>query len=227
MKHLSLAALTLGAVLANATARASTWQIDPAHTTVTFAVRHMMVTSVKGLFGRVTGTVDLEDKDVTRSSIDVQIDPKSVDTREPKRDAHLRSADFFDVARHPMVAFKSTRIERVGRDKLKVTGQLTLHGISKPVTLAVETTPEIDDALLGRTRGAHATGKLSRKEWGLTWNKTLDAGGVLVSDEVLLDIDVEMHLAEPSASPAMSGPLVPATNVRAAGTARGGHGARK
>jgi polyisoprenoid-binding protein YceI len=219
---LSLAALTLGAVLIGRPAHASTWEIDPAHTTVTFAVKHMMVTSVKGLFGRVTGTVDLDEKDLTRSAINVLIDPKTIDTREPKRDAHLRSADFFDVARHPQVTFRSTRIERAGRDKLKVTGDLTMHGVSKAVVLAVETTPEIDDALLGRTRGAHATGRLSRKDWGLTWNKMLDAGGVLVSDEVVLDIDVEMHRVEASASPTMSGPLVPASSVRT-GPPRGGH----
>ncbi|HYR19189.1 MAG TPA: YceI family protein [Myxococcales bacterium] len=168
-------------------------QIDPAHSTATFAIKHMMVSTVHGNFGKVTGTVNQDPKDPTKSSANIQIDPASLDTRVEKRDAHLKSADFFDVQKCPEMSFKSTKIEKAAEKKYKVTGDLTMHCTTKPVTLDVE-------GLNGPVKGAQganlyaatATGKLSRKDFGLTWNKALEAGGVAVGDEVQLTVDLEM-----------------------------------
>jgi polyisoprenoid-binding protein YceI len=173
----------------------TTWEIDPSHTSAEFSVRHMMVSNVKGQFGKVTGEVVLDDKDVKNVSANVQIDASTIDTREPKRDAHLKSPDFFDVAKYPTITFKSTKVEKAGKGKFKVTGDLTMHGVTKPVTLSVDSaTGDVNDIMGGISRGASLTGKLNRKDWGLTWNKPLAAaGGVLVGDEVSLDIQVELH----------------------------------
>jgi polyisoprenoid-binding protein YceI len=179
-------------------ARANEWQIDPAHTTAEFSVKHMMVSTVRGFFQKVSGTVDLDDKDPTRSKVDVTIDAASVDTREPKRDAHLRSPDFFDVAKFPNITFKSTKVEKAG-GQLRVIGDLTMRGQTHPVTLLVEgPTPAMKAPWGAQSRGVSATGKLSRKEWGLNWNKAIEAGGVLVSDEVQLTIDAELIVRPPS-----------------------------
>jgi polyisoprenoid-binding protein YceI len=182
-------------VLASAgAARAGEWQLDPAHSAAHFAVRHMMVSTVRGEFQKVSGTVKLDDKDLTKSAIDVTIDVTTINTREPKRDAHLKSPDFFDVEKFPTMTFKSTKIEKAGKGKYKVTGDLTMHGQTHPVTLVVDDlTPATKNPWGMNVRGVSASGKLSRKEWGLNWNKALEAGGVLVSDEVQLTIDAEMQ----------------------------------
>jgi polyisoprenoid-binding protein YceI len=152
----------------------------------------MMIATVRGHFQKMTGTVNLDEADPTKSSINVTIDATTVDTLEPKRDAHLKSADFFDVAKFPMLTFKSTKIEKSGTG-YKVTGDLTMRGVTKPVTLAVEGPSAPTKTPWGQpVRVVSATGKLSRKEWGLTWNKSIEAGGVLVSDEVTLMIDGEL-----------------------------------
>ncbi|NLG61324.1 MAG: YceI family protein [Candidatus Cloacimonetes bacterium] len=168
----------------------STWTIDPAHTVVEFSVRHLMITTVKGRFGAVSGTLVLDESDITRSKVEVEIDAGSIDTREDKRDAHLRSADFFDVENHPKLTFVSRRVERSG-DRLKVTGDLTIRGTTKEITLDVEDLGRVKDPWGGDRAAFTATGKLNRSEYGLTWNQALETGGVMVSDEVKLSIDAQ------------------------------------
>ena len=172
---------------------AATYSIDPSHTTAGFGVRHMMVSTTHGQFAKVAGTVQIDDADVSRSKIDVSIDAASVDTRDEKRDAHLKSADFFDVAKYPTITFKSTRVEKAEAGKLRAIGDLTIHGVTKPVTLTVESLTPASKTPWGTTvRGATASGKISRKDFGLTWNKALETGGVVVGDEVELSIDAEL-----------------------------------
>jgi polyisoprenoid-binding protein YceI len=192
-------------LLSPALSLASTWDVDPAHSNVEFSVRHMMVSTVKGQFQKVTGTVVLDDKDATKSTVEVSIETASIDTREPKRDAHLKSADFFDAAKFPALTFKSTKIEKAGKGKFKVTGDLAMHGVTKPVVLVVEGPSASIKDPYGRTvKGVMATGKLDRKDWGMTWNKALDTGGMVVSDEVKLEINAE--LAERTATPPVPAP---------------------
>jgi polyisoprenoid-binding protein YceI len=194
-------AWAIAATLAvGAGAHAGEWQIDPAHTTAQFSVKHMMVATVRGQFQKVTGTINLDDKDATHSTIEVTIDAASIDTREPKRDGHLKSPDFFDVAKFPNITFKSTKIERSGKDLYKVTGDLTMHGVTHPVTLTVEgPTAPLKNPWGQQVRGVSASGKINRKDWGLTWNKALEAGGVLVGEEVTLQIDAELDAKEKQA----------------------------
>jgi len=186
-KVLILAALALPSLV-----RAATWDLDPAHTSVQFSVRHLMVSTVRGAFGKVAGTVAVDEQDLTRSKIQATIDAASIDTRIEKRDAHLKSPDFLDVAKYPTITFVSKKIERVAPDHFKVTGDLTLHGVTREATLDVEgPTPEMNDPW-GKTRaGAQATTTINRKDFGLTWNQALEAGGVAVGDEVKITIDVE------------------------------------
>ena len=173
-------------------AHADTWQIDPAHTNVEFSVRHMMISNVKGQFQKTSGTVDVNGKDPTSAKIDATIDATSINTRVDKRDAHLKSPAFLDVDKFPTITFKSTKIEADGPGKWKVTGDLTLHGVTKPVVLDVESTGTPVTDPMGDTRaGASATTKISRKDFGLTWNQPLETGGVMVGDEVAISIDVE------------------------------------
>lgn len=188
----------------SADALAGEWEIDPVHSAVQFSVRHMMVSTVRGRFEKVSGTVSLDEQDPTRSAIDITIDATSINTHESKRDAHLKSADFFDVATYPTITFKSTRIEKAGSGKLKATGNLTMRGVTKAVTLLVTgPTAAVKNPWGQRVRGASATGKLDRRQWGLTWNKALEVGGVLVGDTVNLQIDVELVAkAEAPAAPA-------------------------
>ena len=221
MRPLPLLAASMSfLVLSPALALASTWDIDPAHSTVEFSVRHMMVTTVKGQFQKVKGTVELDEKDPNKSTVEVSIETASIDTREAKRDAHLKSADFFDAAKFPALTFKSTKIEKAGKGKFKVTGDLTMHGVTKSVVLAVEGPSASIKDPFGRTvRGVMATGKLDRKDWGMIWNKALDSGGMVVSDEVKLDINAE--LAERAATPpaAAEKPATPAAEKPASATA--------
>ena len=168
------------------------WNLDPAHTSVQFSVRHLMVSTVRGAFGKVTGTVQVDEKDLTRSRIQATIDAASIDTRIEKRDTHLKSPDFLDVAKHPTIAFVSKKIEQVDPGHFKVTGDLTLHGVTREVTLAVAgPTQEIKDPWGNSRAGAEATTTINRKDFGLTWNQALEAGGVAVGDEVTITIDVE------------------------------------
>ncbi len=180
------------------------WTIDSAHTAAQFSVRHMMVSNVRGQFNSTTGSVTWDGKDFSTALVDVVIDAASIDTREPKRDAHLKSADFFDVARFPTLTFKSTKVEPAGQGRLRVTGDLTIHGVTRPVVLDVTgPTPVIKDPY-GRLRaGASATTTSTRKDFGLVWNASLDAGGVVVGDEVAITIAIELttKAAEPESAP--------------------------
>jgi polyisoprenoid-binding protein YceI len=208
MKKLLLVSATAVSILAPTLGHATTWDLDAAHTTSGFAVTHLMVTTVHGAFTKTTGTVEVDDKDVTKSKIDVTIDPSTIDTRVADRDKHLRSADFFDVEKFSTITFKSTKVEKNGEGKLKVTGDLTMHGITRPVVLDV-VGPSADSKSPYGTivRGISASGKISRKEFGLVWNKVMEGGGVAVSDEVALDINAELvKHAEPVKTDAKADP---------------------
>jgi polyisoprenoid-binding protein YceI len=173
-------------------APAATWILDPAHSSVQFAVRHLMVSNVRGEFGTVAGTVEGDETKPTEAVIAATIDATSINTREPKRDEHLKSADFLDVAKHPTITFKSKRIDPAGDGKYRVSGDLTLRGVTKEVVLDVsDVTPPIKDPF-GKTRaGATAKTKIDRKDFGINWSKAMDTGGVVVGDEVAITIDVE------------------------------------
>ncbi len=165
---------------------------DPPHTTASFAVKHMVVTTVRGQFGKTESTLLWDKQDPTKSSVDFKIDVSTIDTREAKRDGHLKSPDFFDSARCPEMTFKSTKIEPAGGDKFKVSGDLTMHCVTKPVTLDVIFNSNGMKSPWGTTvYAATANGKLNRSDWGLIWNKALESGGMLVSDDVDLEVDVE------------------------------------
>jgi polyisoprenoid-binding protein YceI len=173
----------------------ATWDIDTAHANAGFRVRHLMVSHVRGHLGPVTGTVVIDEQDLSRSRIDVSIDARGIDSREPRRDEHLRSADFLDVANHPTVTFRSTRVEApAGPDgDLRVTGDLTIRGVTRPVTLEVDALPSAIKDPWGKTRrGISARARISRKDWGLKWNLALEAGGVAAGDEVAIEIDAEI-----------------------------------
>jgi polyisoprenoid-binding protein YceI len=185
----SLLALLLLPVLAFG----STWNIDPDHSSTGFKVRHLMVSNVKGTFGKVQGVVNVDAQDITRSSVSVAIDTASIDTGVAKRDTHLRSPEFLDVAKFPTMTFVSTKVAKNGVNKLKITGNLTLHGVTRPVVLDVEgPSQESKDPRGNIRRGASASTKIDRKDFGLTWNKALETGGVVVGDEVAIEIEVEM-----------------------------------
>jgi polyisoprenoid-binding protein YceI len=177
-------------------------QIDPNHSQATFSVKHMMVTTVRGDFGKVTGTVDYQPSDPARSRADIKIDATSIDTRNEKRDADLKSDHFFDVQKCPEITFKSTRIEKAGGDKhFKVIGELTMHCVTKPVTLEVEgPNGPIKHPSGANVYAASASGKINRKDFGLTWNKTLEGGGLMVSDEVNMDVELEMTESKAAAA---------------------------
>ncbi|HYZ90306.1 MAG TPA: YceI family protein [Myxococcales bacterium] len=169
-------------------------QVDPNHSSASFAVKHMMVSTVRGNFGKVTGKVSYDPKDPTKSSATIEIDPASIDTHNQQRDTHLKSADFFDVGKCPDMTFKSRKVEKDKDSHYKVSGDLTMHCTTRPVTLDVESFNGPVKGPQGATLYATtATGKLSRKDFGLLWNKALEAGGVAVGDEVLLTVELEMN----------------------------------
>jgi len=176
---------------------ASTWNIDPDHSSIGFKVRHLMVSNVKGTFGKVQGVVNVDDQDVSRSHVNVTIDTASIETGVAKRDTHLRSPEFLDVAKFPTMTFASTRVEKNGTNGLKVTGNLTLHGVTRAVVLDVEgPTGQSKDPWGNFRRGASANTTINRKDFGLTWNKALETGGVVVGDDVNISIEVEMVKAK-------------------------------
>jgi polyisoprenoid-binding protein YceI len=189
-------AVTAGLVAAlslPAAAATSTWQIDPAHSAAQFAVKHLAISTVRGAFTSVKGTVQFDDKDITKSSVEVTIDVNSVDTRQPDRDKDLRSDHFFDAEHFPAITFKSKRVEQVSPGKLKITGDLTIHGITKEVVLDVDgPTAPIKDPWGNQRMAINATTKINRQDFGVKWNATMDNGGVVVGDEVTITIDAEM-----------------------------------
>lgn len=170
----------------------TTWKIDPAHTGAEFRVKHMMISNVKGKFNDVNGQLSLDESDATRSQVEATIDVRSVDTGDAQRDGHLKGADFFDVEKHPLMTFRSTKVENTGAGELAVSGNLTLHGVTRPVTFAVEGPSQPAKDPWGNLRvGLSATAKINRKDFGLTWNAALEAGGVLVGEEVAITLDVQ------------------------------------
>ena len=170
----------------------TTWNLDPAHSVAEFKVKHMMISNVKGQFAKVTGTLSLEESDLAHSKVEAVIDAASLETRDAQRDAHLKSADFFDVERFPTLTFKSTRVGIAGDGELSVEGDLTIHGVTRKVFFEVEgPTPPAKDPW-GNTRVAiSATTKINRKDFGLTWNAALETGGILVGEEVTITLDVQ------------------------------------
>jgi polyisoprenoid-binding protein YceI len=170
------------------------WQVDPSHTSVTFGVRHMMVSTVRGVFHKVSGSVGFDPKAPEKSWANLEVDIASIDTREPKRDDHLRSADFFDAAQFPKMTFKSTSIVKKGSDEYELTGDLTIKDITRPVTfLVTDVTGEHADPWGGLRMGASAKTKIKRSDFKMTWNAALEAGGVVVGDEVKIELEVELQ----------------------------------
>lgn len=193
MKRIITSITTIIALSLPAFAFASTWTIDPDHSNVGFKVRHLMVSNVKGSFEKYTGTVEIDDKDITKSKVEVSIDTNSINTNVAKRDEHLRSADFFDVTKYPSMTFVSKKVAKAGKDKLKVTGDLTLHGVTKSVVLTVDgPSKESKDPWGNIRKGATATTKINRKDFGLVYNAVLETGGVAVGEEVTITLEVEM-----------------------------------
>jgi polyisoprenoid-binding protein YceI len=167
------------------------WTIDHSHSGIHFTVRHLMVSKVRGTFAKWTGELALDDADMTKSRVDVTIDAASIFTDEAKRDAHLRSADFFEVEKYPHLTFKSTKVEKTDADTLAVTGELTIRDVTKTVVLEVTDNGRVKDPWGGTRAGFSAHLSLSRKEYGLTWNALLEAGGVAVSDKIEIGLEIE------------------------------------
>jgi polyisoprenoid-binding protein YceI len=191
-RGISVAALAAAFSLPGAAAT-STWQIDPNHSAAQFAVRHLAISTVRGAFTKVNGTVQLDDKDVSKSTVEVTIDAASVDTRVEARDKDLRSDHFFDVEKYPTITFKSTKVEQVEPGKLKVTGDLTIHGVTKQAVLDVEgPTAPVKDPWGNQRAAVNATTKLNRQDFGVKWNAKMDGGGLVVGDDVAITIDAEM-----------------------------------
>jgi polyisoprenoid-binding protein YceI len=166
------------------------YEIDPNHSRFGFAVRHMVVATVRGQFHQVSGWVTAPDGDPARGRIEVTIDASSIDTGVGARDDDLRSANFFDVANHPQITFRSTSIGRVGENEYEVVGDLTMRGLTKPVTLRGTMEGTINDPFGNERVAASFAGRVNRSEWGLSWNMALEAGGVVVGDEIKLELDV-------------------------------------
>lgn len=186
----SLAALAL--LAAPALAGAATWVIDPSHSNITFSVRHMMVSNVRGSFATFSGSATGDPASPANAVIEATIDATSIDTKDSKRDAHLRGPDFLDTAKFPSITFKSKKIAPAGAGKFAVTGDLTLHGVTKEVVLEVEgPTAAIKDPFGNTRAGASATTKIDRKDFGINWSKSMDGGGLVVGDEITITIDVE------------------------------------
>ena len=188
-----LSAALAGVLAFPASSATTTWQIDPAHTAAGFAVKHLMISTVRGQFKGIAGAVTWDDQDVSKSSIEVTIDANTVDTSEPNRDKDLKSEKFFDVAKYPTITFKSKKIENVSAGKLKVTGDLTIHGVTREVVLDVEgPSNPVKDPWGNIRAGVTATAKINRKDFGLAWNALTEAGGVVVGDEVKITIEAEL-----------------------------------
>lgn len=169
------------------------WKIDPAHSAAHFSVRHLMISNVRGEFTRISGSADLNPSDWSKSKVEVTIDAASLNTREPQRDEHLRSSDFFDVANYPNLAFRSTRVESIDPDHFKLAGDLTIRGVTKEVTFDIEgPTPAITDPWGNVRIGVTGTAKINRKDFGLAWNALTETGGLVVGDEVKITIEAEL-----------------------------------
>ena len=167
-----------------------TWEIDPSHSEVLFSVKHAMITTVRGHFNVISGQLHIDEANPANSWVDAQADATSVDTRDERRDGHLKSPDFFDVQNHPTLTFKSTSVEPTGGNEYNVVGDLTIRGVTKPVVFKAEYSGQMKDAFGNMRAGLSAKTKINREDWGLTWNAALEAGGVLVSKDVTIEIDL-------------------------------------
>lgn len=170
----------------------TTWKLDPVHSVAEFKVKHMMISNVKGQFTGISGTLTLDDNDVTNARVEASIEAASINTRDAQRDGHLKSADFFDVEKFPALTFRSTGVERAGEDELAVTGELTIHGVTRQVVFRVEGSLAGSKDPWGNSRvGLAAVTKINRKDFGLTWNAALETGGILVGEEITITLDVQ------------------------------------
>jgi polyisoprenoid-binding protein YceI len=179
----------------------TTYTIDPAHSSAQFSIRHMMISNVRGGFSSVKGTVEYDAADPGATVVNVTIDPATIKTLDDQRDAHLKSADFLDVEKHPAITFKSTSVSSTGAGEMDITGDLTIHGVTKPAVLKVEgPTGEGKDPWGNIRIGASATTKIKRSDFGLTWNAALETGGIMVADDLKIELDVEMIKAAATAA---------------------------
>lgn len=175
------------------------YQIDPAHSTIGFVARHAMVTKVRGTFDEFEGTAHVDADDPAKSSAELTIKAASINTRNEQRDAHLRSNDFFDMENHPEIRFVSTKVERVDDTRARMTGDLTIKGVTKPVMIDFEFTGSATDPFGNLRAGFEGSTTINRKDWGVNWNAALEAGGMLVSDKVTLEFDISAIKVEPTA----------------------------
>lgn len=190
-----MTALSLATALAvPAQAQTDTWEIDTAHSQSTFSVKHLMVTTVRGQFGKTSGKVQWNGKDVSTISVEATIDATTINTREQKRDDHLRSADFFDVEKYPHITFKSKKVELTGDDEARITGDLTIRDITREVVIEAEYLGQTNSPFGDKRVGFSGSTKIDREQWGLTWNVAMEAGGVLVSKDIKISLDVEAVL---------------------------------
>jgi polyisoprenoid-binding protein YceI len=193
MKTEALATTLATATLSGSGSQPTTYEIDPAHSSAQFKVRHLMVSNVRGNFSNVTGTVLYDPRNVANSKVQATIDTRTIDTRDAQRDTHLKSADFFDVEKFPTITFLSEKVEESAAGTLKVTGDLTIRGVTKQVVLEVDgVAPEVKDPWGNIKAGASATTHVNRQDFGLTWNAALETGGILVGDDVAITIEVEL-----------------------------------
>jgi polyisoprenoid-binding protein YceI len=181
--------------LSGATSAATTWNIDPTHTNVEFGIRHLMISTVKGRFGQVSGTVTFDKANPSALDVDVALDVASIDTRQEQRDAHLRSPDFFDAEKFPAIRFTGSRIDGDIDGEFTLTGDLTIRDVTRPTVLHVTSEGRVRDPWGNQRAGFSATGKIDRRAFGLTWNQALEAGGFVVGDEVKISIDIELTRA--------------------------------
>jgi polyisoprenoid-binding protein YceI len=193
MKGLISSILVVFALMLPVYTHGATWQIDPDHSSFQFKVRHMTVSNVRGEFKKARGIVIIDDNDITNLKVELALDAGSVNTDHAKRDDHLRSLDFLDVAKYPTITFVSKKVTRVDENRLKVIGDLSIRGITREITVDIEgPTPEVKDPGGNIRRGATGTSKINRKDFGVAWNKVLDSGGLVVGDEVNISVEVEM-----------------------------------
>ena len=194
--QLTALAFVLGVFFLSALGYGATWNIDPAHSVAHFKIKHMMITNVPGQFTGISGTFEVDDKDITKLKAEATLDVKTLNTNNEKRDGHLKSPDFFDAEKYPTITFKSKKVTKSGAN-FKLMGDLTMHGVTKEVTLnAAELTSPVKDPGGNMKRGFSATTQLNRKDFGITWNKALEAGGWLVGEKV--DVTIELELAAAS-----------------------------
>jgi polyisoprenoid-binding protein YceI len=168
------------------------WEIDPAHSQAAFTVKHMMFTTVRGRFKVLSGSVHIDEQNPASSWVDAQVETASIDTGDANRDNHLRSPDFFDAQQYPTITFKSTSVESLGGNEYNVTGDLSMHGVTKPVTFKAEYGGQGKNPFGVLVAGLSARAKINRKDWSLNWNAPLEAGGWLVSEDVNIELDLQV-----------------------------------